>query len=136
MRAAARVAVLAALMALATWLLGWWPIPVLAVAWTLVFPRRARTPREAAVAALVAWLVLLLIDAARGPLMPLAHRLGVLFHTGAVALLVITLVLPLALAWSTSVIVRAALEATGRGQPVDETVRVDERAAERRAGGM
>lgn len=52
------VAVLVVVFTIGTWLGGWMAVPVIAIAYALL-RRNVRAPREAGVAALVSWLLLL-----------------------------------------------------------------------------
>jgi H+/Cl- antiporter ClcA len=100
-RVARDIAVIAAFMALVTWLLGWWAIPVVA-ALAAVFDRRQRASIfKASVAAPLAWALLLLSQellgsSVRGLDRGLAASLGV----PAPVPLILTLVLPMILAAS------------------------------------
>jgi hypothetical protein len=113
-RTLVRLALLAAAFALATRAFGWWTVPVLAAAWgaARAWDGRAaatsviRGPAEAALAALAAWAVLLGLAAARGPAGELAGRLAELMRVPAPALVLLTLLVPAALAWSAAAVAR------------------------------
>lgn len=100
-RAAGFVGLVAGFM-VATWIGGWWTVPVVAA---VVGIMRAR-PRGIALAAAVAWLVLLGADAAAGG--EAFGRLVVLLSGAlgfpAIVVTVLTLLFPGALGWSAAVI--------------------------------
>lgn len=84
-----------------TVLAGWWALPVLAALLALV-----RLPAwQAASAALLAWMALLLRNAAAAPLLPYADRLGGLFGFPGFAILLMTLLFAALLAWSAAAVV-------------------------------
>jgi hypothetical protein len=89
------VLALAALLVLSTWLLGWWTVPVLGVLYGVAVPRDLTPGRTAAVAAALAWGLLLLGYGMTGHVLaPLADRLAALLQLPAVGLYVATLLLP------------------------------------------
>ena len=89
MRTVTRILLLAAAFALGTWILGWWAVPLLGVAWG--FLRRGH-PRfvSAFAAAAVAWIALLAFDAASGSLGRLLTVMGGIFSIPGPALLAVT----------------------------------------------
>jgi hypothetical protein len=91
------VTVLAAAMALGTWWLGWWVVPILGAAWGAA--RYAAYPSmTAGVAAALGWLLLVGVAALRGPMGEVSRTLaGALSVPGWVPLLV-TGLFPAALA--------------------------------------
>ena len=72
------VLLLSPLMIVGTWYAGWIAVPVLAALFALV-RRDTRAPREAGVAALLAWLVLLTRTATAPSFGTLLHQLGEIF---------------------------------------------------------
>jgi hypothetical protein len=91
---------LAAACAIATVVLGWWSVPVVAVAWALVRRGAPSTSSLAAVAAALAWGALLASVAARGPFGTLATQLAGVMALPTVVLPLVTLIFPALLAWS------------------------------------
>ena len=114
MRFALRVALLALSFIIGTWVLGWWAVPLFsAIAGVL-----ARTVRHqalaAALAAAVAWSALLGWSASQGSVWSFSHVAGGAMGMPGLALLLVTLVFPAALAWSAT----AVAQLLARGNPV------------------
>jgi len=82
-------ALMAVVVAAGTVLAGWWTVPLVAAAWTLVFPRRASV-LSAAVAAMVAWSALLALASQSGPVGELAALLAQILGITSAALLAVT----------------------------------------------
>ena len=101
MRLVRDIAIVALFMALTTWLVGWWAVPVVA-ALVAVFERRPRASvLKASVAAPLAWVVLLLAQQLFGSSVTgLDRGLAVSLGVPAPVPLILTLVLPLILAAS------------------------------------
>lgn len=95
--------VLAVLLAAATFVCGWWGVPVGSAAWVAV---RRRPPWVAGLAAGLAWGGWLL-TLPLGPLHRAAGRLGAVFSLPGPMLLGITLLYGVLLAWSTARLARA-----------------------------
>jgi hypothetical protein len=83
-----------------TWLLGWWGVLLGAAIVGLVFYEQRGGGWRTAVAAALAWGLLLLIDAAGGPIGSLSRTLGGVMRMPGAVLVLLTLVFPAALAWS------------------------------------
>jgi hypothetical protein len=96
---------LALAFALATWVLGWIAVPVVALVFGAIATRR-RTPVESLVAASLAWLALLGVQAIRGPVGDVARLLGRLVGVPPWVIVAITLLLAASLAWSGAVLGR------------------------------
>ena len=90
--------------AVATYALGWWAVPLVALVCGLVIRPEGSPVLFPTVGASAGWLTLLLIDAARGPLGEVATRFGGVVGFPPVALVVITLLFPALLAWSAAFI--------------------------------
>jgi hypothetical protein len=103
MRLALRVLLLAGAVGAATWALGWWGVLLVAVVWGLA----GEPPRTVALAAFVAWGALLALQAARGPLQPLAERLSGLVGAPAWVALAATPLFAALLAWSAASVLGA-----------------------------
>lgn len=86
---AARVLLLASAIAIGTWTLGWWAVPLVGAAWGLL--RRDR-PRfgDAFVAAMLAWAALLAVDAAGGAMDRLSTVMGGIFSMPGSLMLAVT----------------------------------------------
>ncbi|HUQ20485.1 MAG TPA: hypothetical protein VM099_12800 [Gemmatimonadaceae bacterium] len=90
--------------AVATFAFGWWIVPVFAFVLGMTLDRERGPVRYAAVCAAAGWLSLLLLDAARGPLLSLASRFAGVMKLPSIVLIAITLIFPALLAWSAATI--------------------------------
>jgi len=88
--------------AVATYAVGWWAVPLVALLCGLVITLDGRPVVYATVCAVAGWLMLLLLDAARGPLGEVAARFGGVMGFPPAALVATTLLFPALLAWSAS----------------------------------
>jgi hypothetical protein len=79
MSRALQVVAFAICAAVATTVAGWWLIPVLAALWVRVLPRMHSPASTCGLGAASGWAVLLLVDAAQGPVGTLARRTGGVF---------------------------------------------------------
>jgi hypothetical protein len=93
-----------AIVAIGSWLIGWWIVPIAALAVSLVWWQRIDVARQAMWGAAGAWLLLLLVDSVHGRTWALARAAGgaVLLPWG--LLIPVTLLFAAGLAWSTAVI--------------------------------
>jgi hypothetical protein len=92
------------LLALATWVFGWWAVPVVAAGWTLL--RQGRAPVwGAALAGALAWALLLIGTAVQGPAAELARRAGGAMQLPPWALVAVTLAFPALLAAAAAAVV-------------------------------
>lgn len=96
--------------AVATFALGWWIVPVFAFILGTTLDRERGPVRYATLGAAAGWLSLLLLDAARGPLMVLATRFGGVMKMPPIVLIAFTLLFPALLAWSAATIGKALKE--------------------------
>ena len=94
---------LVAAFALASWI-GWWAVPLVAALWGFLRPGFPRPILAAALAGLLGWAVWLLIDLSYEPaaLARLGSRLGAVMQLPAPLLLLLTLLFPALLAWSSA----------------------------------
>ena len=99
-RIALRIVLLAAAFAVATVLLGWWGVPVVAIAWGFLGRESRGAGVGAGISALIAWAFLLAWSASRGPVGNLAATLGEIMGAPAAALVALVLIFPAALAWA------------------------------------
>lgn len=94
----------AAAVATLTWLLGWWGVVVVAlVAGALLWHRRAAA-WLVALAAVVGWCCLFLVDSFGGRFATLATSIGGVLRVPAPALLIVALLFCALLAWSAAVV--------------------------------
>lgn len=101
-----QTALVALVTALATVLIGWWTVPVIAFVWTMVVPRRGAV-LSAAIGAGVAWTTLLVIAANGGPLIELATLLGQILSVSGSAVLTLTVAYAALLAGSAALVAQA-----------------------------
>ena len=94
---------LAALMALGTWLAGWWMTAAIAFVAALAW-WHPRVVARCALAASVAWAALLVADAAGGRLGVLAGMLGGVFPLPGPVLLLVTVLLGAGIGWAGAVL--------------------------------
>jgi hypothetical protein len=104
MSRALRVGAFAICAVVATSLAGWWLIPVVAALWVRVLPRADLPATTCGLGAACGWAVLLLVDAAEGPVSTVARRAGGAFLLPGWAFVGLTLVFGALLA-STAAIV-------------------------------
>jgi hypothetical protein len=109
MRSFLAVLLLAAAFAIATVVLGWWSVPIVAAAGAVVRRGIPRTVWMAALAAALAWAALLAWLAARGPLGVLATQLAGVMTLPAVVLPLVTVIFPALLAWSAAQLTSVAV---------------------------
>ncbi len=99
-----RLLLLATLIGAGTLFIGWWTVPIVAAAYALV-RRHAMAPREAMLAALVAWLFLFSRVMSQPAFRTLLDRLGILFLMPGVLVLALAFGLVVVLAWSAARVV-------------------------------
>jgi hypothetical protein len=111
------IIVLAAAFTLGTFFVGWWAVPVLALAWGWMVGPSRRPATRAALGVGIAWVGFLAHDAIRGPAGRLARTLGDVMHLPAVVLVVVTVLLGVILAWSAAVVGAESAPASRAGPP-------------------
>jgi hypothetical protein len=94
--------VLILVLVLATAALGWWTVPLAAAVWGVIYASERRVWLSAAAAAAVAWALLLVVTALGGRVLALADKLGGAFGLPGIVIILLTLLLPAALAGSAS----------------------------------
>jgi hypothetical protein len=99
------ILVVAAAMAALTWLIGWWGVLLAALVIGFVFRANGGGGWRIAIAAALAWSVLLAMDAVSGPIGLLGRRLGGVMQVPAIVLVLVTLLFPALLAWSAATVV-------------------------------
>ena len=99
-RIALRLVLLSVAFVIATLLVGWWGVAIVAVVWGVIGREARGAGIVAGTSALVAWALLLAWSFARGPAGELAATLGGIMGTPASAFIALSLVFPAALAWA------------------------------------
>lgn len=94
----------AAAVATLTWLLGWWGVVVAALIAGVVLWRRPGAAWLVALAAMVGWGALIVVDSLGGRLSTLTGSIAGAMRVPVVALLVVTLLFGALLAWSAAVL--------------------------------
>lgn len=92
--------VTSAVIAIATWLFGWWAVPIVALAAGLMLV----PPASVGVAATLAWAALLALDAMHASFASLVVLLSGIMGLPGIVLIVLTLVFPALLGWSAATI--------------------------------
>jgi hypothetical protein len=110
MRRGVSLTMQSALVALGTWLVGWWAIPVVIAGWQFV--RRDEAAWPAGAAGVVGWGALLLLSPI-APLGRLTVRLAGLFHLPPWGIVAVTLGYPFLLGWSAARVTAALLRRQG-----------------------
>jgi hypothetical protein len=96
--------IVAAILVAATWVAGWWGVPLIAAVVGVLLCTRRGIAGLVALAAVIAWSVLILVDGASGRFGVLAGLLGSTLQVPAAALLTVTLLFAALLAWSAAAI--------------------------------
>lgn len=96
-------------MAVLTWAVGWWTVPIVGGAWASVRRDDAAAPLLAGLAAMIAWALLLLIGTATGPVGTVLRVAGEAMRIGPAALLALTLAYAGLLGASAAALVRAVV---------------------------
>ena len=92
--------IVAAVLVVSTWVAGWWGVPLVAVVVGVALSARRGISGLTALAAVIAWSVLILLDGASGRFGALARVVGGALTLPAPALLIVTLLFAALLAWS------------------------------------
>jgi hypothetical protein len=100
------IALLATALAVAalTWWLGWWGVVVAALLAGVALRQRRGAPWLVALAAVIAWGALIVVDTVGGRFSALATSVAGVLRAPSVALLVVTLLFGALLAWSAAVV--------------------------------
>jgi len=96
--------IVAALLVAATWIAGWWGVPLVAAVVGVLLCTRRGIAGVVALAAVIAWSLLILVDASNGRFGALARVVGGTLRLPAGALLAVTLLFAALLAWSAAAI--------------------------------
>jgi hypothetical protein len=97
--------------ALATSVLAWWTVPVIAGAWGVLADDEDRPALVVSLAAGLSWILLLVWTAANGPITALAARAAGTFEVPSTVLYGITMLFPMAIAWGAAVVGEVASRA-------------------------
>ena len=114
MRFALRVLLLALSFAIGTWILGWWSVPLFAAIAGGVARHVRHQGVAAGVAAMVAWGALLGWSASQGSVWSFSRIAGGAMGISGVALILVTLLFPTALAWLSTTIAQFIAGRTAR----------------------
>ena len=114
MRLALRVALLALSFAIGTWILGWWAVPLFAAIAGAMAPHVRHQGIAAGLAAALAWAVLLAWSSTDGSVWSFSRLAGGAMGMSGVALIIVTLLFPAALAWLATIVAQLV----ARGKPV------------------
>lgn len=96
--------IVAAILAVMTWIAGWWGVPLVAAVVGAILCTRRGIAGLTALAAVVAWSVLILVDGASGRFGVLAGVVGATMTVPSGALLTVTLLFAALLAWSAAAV--------------------------------
>jgi hypothetical protein len=102
-----------------TWMFGWWGVVIGALVIGAVAWRRRGIAWITALAAVIGWTLLLIVDAARGHFGALATAIAGVIRIPAVALLAVTLLFAALLAWSSAVVASEIVSAVDRSRRSD-----------------
>jgi hypothetical protein len=102
-----RLALLAAAFAVATFVAGWWAVPVVAACYAAITLNQRGSAVASGFAAMFGWTALLILDAAQGPVGTLAAELGGILRLKPVGVYGVTIAFPGLLAVSAAVVARA-----------------------------
>jgi hypothetical protein len=98
------LAIVTAILVAATWLVGWWGVPLVAAIVGAVLCTRRGIAGVTALAAVIAWSVLILVDGASGRFGALARAVAGTLTLPASVLLAVTLLFSALLAWSAAAV--------------------------------
>jgi hypothetical protein len=93
-----QIGVLGVVVAVATWWIGWWTVPLVAAAWGAAQRGEGYPVATSAVAATLGWVLLLALRAGAGPVGDLSRKLGGILGVPGWVPLLAALVFPAALA--------------------------------------
>lgn len=100
---------LSVVFAIGTAFLGWWVVPAAACVWGFYDNSEHRPALEASLSAGLGWLILLVWTGTKGPVLELSDRVSGVMGVPSAALIGLTLVFPMALAWGAAVLGESAL---------------------------
>jgi hypothetical protein len=106
-----RVVLLALSFGIGTWILGWWAVPLFAAIAALLARNVRHQGIAAAIAAAVAWGILLAWSANEGSVWSFSRLAGGAMGVSGVTLIFLTLAFPAALAWAVTVVAQVLTRA-------------------------
>ena len=115
-RSLLQILLLSVAFALATLIVGWWAVPLLAAMWGLLTSREKSAELVAAAAAGLGWSLLLVWTATQGPIGELASRAAGVMGISSLALIAVAIVFSMAIAWSAAAVARAVGWGMGNGE--------------------
>ena len=115
MKMIGRLAIVATVVAALTWFVGWWGVPLVAAVAGALLWRRRGIAWLVALAAVIAWSVLILVDGTSRRFGVLAGVVGGTLRLPASALLTVTLLFAALLAWSAATLGAEVGRASRRG---------------------
>jgi hypothetical protein len=98
------VIILAVMVTVATWFLGWWTVPVLAAIAGALWWDHEHVGRDVGIGAAMGWALLIAYAGSSGRLVPLARALGGVLFLPWPLLIVVALAFPAVLAWSATTV--------------------------------
>ncbi|HSJ63160.1 MAG TPA: hypothetical protein VK922_04540 [Gemmatimonadaceae bacterium] len=120
MKRAAEILLLAAALAIATWLGGWTGVPLVAFLWGAWRRDDPSASLVAGIAAPAAWVAVLAAAALSAPVLAVADRVGGLAGLPGPLVVLVMLVFAGGLAWSAAEVGSALLRLALRGRPATE----------------
>src|SRR5258708_9739135 len=102
-----RFVLLATAFALATFVAGWWAVPLVAAVYAAITTQQRSSALVSGVSAMLGWGALLAIAASRGPIGTLATELGGVLQIKPMSMYAITIAFPGLLAISAALVSRA-----------------------------
>ena len=102
-----RFVLLATAFALATFVIGWWAVPLVAAVYAAITTQQRSSALVSGISAMLGWGALLAITASRGPIGTLATELGGVLQIKPMGVYAITIAFPGLLAISAAVVSRA-----------------------------
>ncbi len=103
----ARLVLLATAFAIATFVIGWWAVPLVAAIYAAITAAQRGTAIVCGLGAMLGWCALLAITASRGPVSTLATELGGVLNLPSFGVYAVTIAFPGLLAISAAVVARA-----------------------------
>ena len=110
--------VVAIAMAVLTWALGWWTLPIVALVMGAMLHEAGGRSGALAWAAAEAWGALLILDALSPGFGALSRAMGGIFHVPGLAAVLVTLLFAVGLAWSAATVGAEIGRALARPRPV------------------
>jgi len=103
----ARLVLLATAFAIATAVVGWWAVPIVAAVYAAISVAQRGSALLTGIAAMIGWGALLAVTASRGPVGTLAAELGGVLNLNSAGVYAVTIAFPGLLAISAAIVARA-----------------------------